>query len=272
MDNPFIRGSLSGLITCTLVQPLDVIKTSIITINKHFSIRESSHYVHSKYGLSGFWRGLRPAAYKAIMGSGLSFTLFEFLKSLVPESSVGFASNSLVASLSRGSIIALLAPLSIIKVRMEAPQVKGYSNVLEGLSSIYLNEGVRGYYQGLGSCLLRDLPFTGLAYAFYEKFSDIAREAFGMNVWIRTGCGAVAGFCATIVTQPFDVIKTRQQFRNLGQEEDFRYKSTLDALLKIYRKEGIFGYTLGLKIRLVERSTGFTVVWFIYERLRSLTC
>ena len=150
MDNPFIRGSLSGLITCTLVQPLDVIKTSIITINKHFSIRESSHYVHSKYGLSGFWRGLRPAAYKAIMGSGLSFTLFEFLKSLVPESSVGFASNSLVASLSRGSIIALLAPLSIIKVRMEAPQVKGYTNVLEGLSSIYLNEGVRGYYQGLG--------------------------------------------------------------------------------------------------------------------------
>ena len=270
MDNSFIRGSFSGLITCAIVQPLDVIKTNIITVNKDFSIRESFRYVHSKYGAIGFWRGMRPAAYKAVMGSGLSFALFESLKALVPKESSGFTSNSLVAVLSRGSTITLMAPLSIIKVRMEAPQITGYSSVSEGFRNIYLNEGVKGYYQGLGSCLLRDLPFTGLAYGFYEKFSDIASTAFGNNVWIRGACGAAAGFTATIITQPFDVIKTRQQFRKMGPEEGYEYKSVSDALVKIYQKEGILGYALGLKIRLVERSTGFAVVWFIYERLKSL--
>jgi solute carrier family 25 protein 38 len=271
MDNPFVRGSVSGLVTCTLVQPFDVIKTNIITVNKEFSIFQSFQYVHQKYGPQGFWRGMRPAGYKAIIGSGMSFSLFETFKALVPPSSTGFASNSLVALVSRGVCITAMAPLSILKVRMEAPQVAGYKTVFEGFQSIYINEGIRGFYQGLGSCLMRDLPFSGLAYGLYEKFYELSSERYGTSIWIRAICGGVAGFTATLLTQPFDVIKTRQQFRKIGDHQNFEYKNLLDALIKIYQQEGIKGFTIGLNIRLVERSTAFAIVWFIYERLKSFS-
>ena len=271
MDNNFIRGSVSGLITCTIVQPLDVIKTNIITVNKSFGIFESYSYVKNRYGLKGFWRGIRPAGYKAVIGSGMSFSFLESLKKIVPVSSVGFMSNTLIAVMSRGFTITVLAPLSIIKVRMEAPQVEGYLTVSDGFRKIYSQEGFKGFYQGIGPSLMRDLPFSGLAYGFYEYFSQVLFNLTGFNnIWLRGAAGAMAGFTATILTQPFDVIKTRQQFKNIGVEESFKYRNTLDALIQILRTEGIAGYTIGLRIRLIERCTGFTIVWFIYERLKEM--
>lgn len=269
MDNNFVRGAVSGLITCSIVQPLDVIKTNIITVDKSFGILQSFAYVKNKYGAMGFWRGMRPASYKALMGSGISFTFFESLKKLVPPSNIGFLSNSLVALTSRGFAITVMSPLSVLKVRMEAPQVQGYQTVSEGLLQIYKHEGFKGFYQGLGPCLMRDLPFTGLAYGFYEYFSALFTSLAGFNsIWLRAASGALGGFTATILTQPFDVIKTRQQFKNISTEDSFKYKNTLDALVQIFKKEGLAGYTVGLKVRLIERSTGFSVVWFIYERLK----
>lgn len=271
MDNNFVRGSVSGLITCAIVQPLDVIKTNIITVDKNFGILQSFSYVKNKYGLMGFWRGIRPASYKALIGSGISFSILESLKKLVPSNNAGFLSNSLVAVASRGLAITIMSPLSVLKVRMEAPQVQGYQTVSEGLALIYKYEGVKGFYQGLGPCLMRDLPFSGLAYGFYEYFSVFFTNLTGVNnIWLRAASGALGGFTATILTQPFDVIKTRQQFKNLSTEDSFKYKNTLDALIQIFNKEGLAGYTVGLKVRLIERSAGFSIVWFIYERLKAI--
>ncbi|OMJ90363.1 hypothetical protein SteCoe_7278 [Stentor coeruleus] len=271
MDNIFFRGSISGIITSTLIQPLDVIKTNILTINKNFSISQSISFVKQQYGISGFWRGLRPACYKGFIGSGISFYYLETLKSLIPTSNIGFTSNSLIAMISRGLTIVSLSPLSIIKVRMEAPHGSGYQSVSEGIFRIYTEEGIKGYYRGLTSCLLRDLPFAGLAYGFYELFSSIFSSMSGSDqpsMKNRTMAGMSAGFTATLLTQPFDIIKTRQQFCHVATHDEHRYKNIFDALIKIYQNEGINGFTVGLKIRLIERSSGFTIVWVIYEKLK----
>ena len=269
MSSNFLCGSVAGLVTCSCVQPLDVIKTNLITLKKSMSILESARYVKEKYGMRGFWRGLQPAAYKGLIGSGMTFSYLEFLKSLL--GSTGFLGNSAIGMVSRGLTIVSLSPLSVIKVRMEAPQVTGYKSVTEGLIKIYQEEGFRAYYKGLGSCLLRDLPFSGLSYGFYELFSEVIGGVLGTdkyNVYSRISSSILAGFTATLLTQPFDIIKTRQQFSHLAPNGDHQYKSILDAILKIYKNEGVKGFTIGLNVRLVERTTGFSVVWFIYERLK----
>ena len=270
MESSFISGSLAGLITCTCVQPLDVIKTNILTLNQSLTIPQSIKYVKSQYGLLGFFRGLRPASYKAFLGSGMSFYYLETFKSLITASS--FFTNSIIAMVSRGLTIVSLSPLSIIKVRMEAPQATAYKSVSDGILRIYKEEGIKGYYKGLTSCLLRDLPFSGLAYAFYQLFKDMINELFGVSntAFTQVLAGAGAGLTATILTQPFDIIKTRQQFSHIAQNKYKSYNSIFDAMKKIYQNEGFKGFTIGLNVRLVERSSGFTIVWFLYEQIKGL--
>lgn len=155
---------------------------------------------------------------------------------------------------------------------MEAPHAVSYSSVTEGIKQIYHQEGFKGYYRGLTSCLLRDLPFAGLAYGFYELFADFISNLIGTeqpSLAVRGFSAGLGGFAATLMTQPFDVIKTRQQFSHIGEVDRHKYRGISDALKKIYINEGIRGFTVGLSIRLIERSTGYGSVWLIYEALKS---
>jgi Mitochondrial carrier protein len=267
----FFCGSVAGMVTSCVVQPLDVIKTNVLTISKPIPISKSFNFVYKQYGLQGFWRGLRPSAYKSFLSSGMTFYSIEAFKSFFPknESKVNkFIHDSMIAVFSRMITSLTLSPLSVIKVRMEAPQSNPYKNVLDGMAQIYKEEGVKGYYSGIGPALLRDLPFSAIAYAFYNQYYMIIQGVVGYSSYNSMISGGLSGFTATLITQPFDIIKTRNQFSHIAKSEDHKYKNILHAAKTIYKKEGLIGFTIGLKIRIIERTLAFSTVWYIYETLK----
>lgn len=267
----FLCGSIAGCITSCLVQPLDVIKTNVLTLNRPMSISKSVRYVYKQYGLVGFWRGLRPSAYKSFLGAGMTFYSIEVFKSAFPQNDSKlsqFLHDSLVAVLSRTVTSFTFSPLSVIKVRMEAPQANAYKSVLDGMIHIYKEEGVRGYYRGIGPALLRDLPFSAIAYSFYNQYKALLITLLGNQNYISMISGGLAGFTATLLTQPFDIIKTRNQFSHIAKDDKHNYKNIVHAMRTIYKNEGISGFTTGLNIRIVERSIAFSSVWFLYETLK----
>ena len=264
----FICGSFAGMLTSCLVQPLDVVKTNVLTLNHPMSISNSIRFVYKQYGMIGFWRGLKPAGYKALCGSGLTFYLIESLKSAFPpnESRINqVVRDSLMAVVYRTITCVALSPLSVIKVRMEAPQANAYKSVYDGMIHIYTEEGVRGYYRGLGPALLRDLPFSAMAFSLYNQYKRFLTEMFGEGPYVSMASGGLAGFTATLITQPFDIIKTRNQFSHIAGEQGHNYKNTAHAFRTIYQQEGLKGFATGLNIRIVERTIAFSCVWFTYE-------
>ena len=63
---------------------------------------------------------------------------------------------------------------------------------------------------------MRDVPFSALQFAFYEKFKvEVrkweARPDGQMSLHIETACGGVAGGLAGFLTTPLDVMKTLLQ-------------------------------------------------------------
>ena len=270
----FICGAIAGCTTSCLVQPLDVVKTNVITLSRPLTILNSVNVVYKQYGLKGFWRGLRPSAYKSFLGSGISFYWLEYFKRTFQRSeskASQFLNDSAVAILSRTITSLTLSPLSVIKVRMEAPQTNPYKNVVDGMIHIYKEEGIKGYYKGIGPALLRDLPFSALAYSFYNQFHHLLEELFGYHKYIPMLSGGLAGFSATLITQPFEIIKTRNQFAHIGGIEAHKYNNIIHAFKTIYATEGVYGFTNALNIRIVERSIAFATVWYIYENLRNYT-
>lgn len=103
-------------------------------------------------------------------------------------------------------------PFTVLKARYESG-LYAYRSVPTAILEMLRTEGWSGLYRGYHVTLIRDVPFSGLYLAFYEHLRN------GLPISNRFTCnlvsGLVAGGLATIVTHPFDVIKTRVQASTL---------------------------------------------------------
>ena len=163
-------------------------------------------------------------------------------------SSSSFVKNNTAASFVSGAVArtiaaVLLSPVAVVKTRMEfAPRGQsGFRNPLHGIFKIARSEGVGGLYSGLFATILRDAPYAGLYFATYQylvhtmdsraaaaasasaataRSAPAPELAEGFSAGIFSSIPAsgknflaamVAGACATLVTQPADLIRTQQQ-------------------------------------------------------------
>lgn len=74
-------------------------------------------------------------------------------------------------------------------------------------------------------------------------------------------CGVIAGLLASVITQPFDVIKTKMQlYPN-------QFNSLLEAVLYVHKKYGYRGYFKGLVPRMLRRTLMAAMAWTVYENV-----
>lgn len=157
-------------------------------------------------------------------------------------------------------------PLDVIKTKLQAQG--GFANrnrnngsysksavMYRGMigtgRTIWQNEGIRGMYRGLGPMLLGYLPTWAVYLSVYEK-TRTYYEDMTNNWWIaRCYSSLTAGACSTVLTNPIWVIKTRLMSQSArgtsdGMRAPWHYTSTLDAVRKMYRSEGIRSFYSGL--------------------------
>ncbi|KAF2184387.1 mitochondrial carrier [Zopfia rhizophila CBS 207.26] len=153
-------------------------------------------------------------------------------------------------------------PLDVIKTRLQAqgsfrprnlarPSRAVYNGLAGTARVIWLEDGFRGMYRGLGPMLLGYIP----TWAVYMSVYDFSKDYFYTrieNKWLsRISASITAGACSTLATNPIWVIKTRlmSQVSARALEEHrppWQYKGTFDAFRKMYRNEGIGAFYSGL--------------------------
>lgn len=73
---------------------------------------------------------------------------------------------------------------------------------------------------------------------------------------------------ATLLTHPFDVVRTRLQLqaagRGIGQH---RYAGVIDAFISIPKEEGVKRLFSGVIPRLLKRTFSSSIVWAAYETI-----
>ena len=84
------------------------------------------------------------------------------------------------------------------------------------MKALVQSKGLTVLWRGLGPTLWRDVPFSGLYWAGFEIFkSHLASDQSPLPPLapITTSfiSGALSGTLSALVTQPFDVLKTRRQ-------------------------------------------------------------
>lgn len=214
------------------------------------------------------WSGLSPTIATAIPATVFYFTAYDNLTYQLRKrmKKNEWAAPMLAGTSARGFGVFLISPLgkSLIKVLdsiySEMIRTKMQSEVISfkqlemAIRTTIKQDGILSMWRGVRATLLRDIPFSGIYWTLYEFLKSKMLIKTGRNktsFQISLACGMISGSVAAIATNPFDVIKTRQQI-TLGHisRNDIGSVSvpnnSLSAVFKeIVKKNGIRGLYAG---------------------------
>jgi len=136
-------------------------------------------------------------------------------------------------------------PLDLVKNRMQVMKaVEGAARPSSAsvLMNVIKNEGVFTLYNGLSAGLLRQATYTttrlGVYTWLFENFSSSDGKPPGF--FVKAGLGMSAGATGAFVGTPAEVALIRMTSDgNLPAEQRRNYKSVFDAILRIFREEGL---------------------------------
>jgi len=148
-----------------------------------------------------------------------------------------------------------------------APPPVAYTSIVHALRHIYATEGVRGLFSGWGVTVLRDAPYSGLYLLGYARLKQhIAASEWGGAVSPTLQhliAGGTAALGATVVTHPFDVIRTRVQMVPTSTGS----ATHAFKLRNILSDEGALSLGRGFVPRIAKRATQTALVWTLYEEI-----
>ncbi|KAL8942740.1 MAG: hypothetical protein Q9216_001488 [Gyalolechia sp. 2 TL-2023] len=291
----FIAGLSTGILSASLLQPADLLKTRVQQASSTTLLHTFRDVTRGPNSLRQLWRGTLPSVIRTGFGSALYFSSLNALRQHVFQSnlltSAGVVSipnanvrnssslpqlsnlaNLTTGAIARASAGLIMMPITVIKVRYES-NLYSYKSLLGAGSAILRHEGIKGFFSGFGATAIRDAPYAGLYVVFYEQskrrlsqLKDATNSSFGemkrtSSVPINFVSGVLAAGLATAITNPFDAIKTRLQL------VPGKYANMVQASRQMVREEGFRSLFDGLGLRMGRKAISSALAWTLYEEL-----
>ena len=147
------------------------------------------------------------------------FGVYEELKEVSTSATSQPSFPALVAMASTSGFLGGVAgnPADILNVRMQndaalpAAERRNYKHAIDGLLRMIREEGVTSLFRGVWPNSARAVLMTASQLASYDIFKKelLERAKMGDNLYTHFTASFMAGFVATTVCSPVDVIKTR---------------------------------------------------------------
>ncbi|PLB42677.1 putative mitochondrial carrier protein [Aspergillus candidus] len=231
---PYLHAMLAGGTggTCgdMLMHSLDTVKTrqqgDPTFPPKYHSMTSSYATIYRQEGLMrGLYGGVTPALWGSFPGTVIFFGMYEFTKRKMIDAGItpdlAYLSGGFFADLAASVVY---VPSEVLKTRLQLqgrfnnphfPQSGyNYRGTTDALRTIIRQEGFSALFYGYKATIFRDLPFSALQFAFYEREHRMAIDWMGsrdIGLGLEILTAATAGGMAGVITCPMDVVKTRVQ-------------------------------------------------------------
>ncbi|KAJ3161918.1 hypothetical protein HDU88_007149 [Geranomyces variabilis] len=263
LAQPFVVGGLSGMAATAVIQPVDMIKVRVqlagegkMNVHAH-PIRIATEII-KRDSFSSLYRGLsagllRQATYTTAR-LGLFNTFLGMAKDYNGSDKVSFAQRA-AAGLAAGGLGAIVGnPADLALIRMQSdgtlPVEKraNYRGVGDALVRITRQEGPLALWNGAGPTVARAMALNLGMLTTYSQTKHYLDELIGSGAASSFGSSAVAGFFASALSLPFDMVKTRLQKQRPDANGLMPYKGTFDCAAKIIKTEGILSFYRGFPV------------------------
>jgi len=193
-------------------------------------------------GVLGLYSGLSAALLRQMTYSTTRFGIYEELKTYFSTSTTAPSLPSLMAMASVSGFAGGWAgnPADVLNVRMQndaslpLSQRHNYRNAIDGAIRMTREEGWKSLFRGVWPNSARAVLMTVSQLASYDEFKKLLLSYTPLDDGLATHFSAsfLAGFVATTICSPVDVIKTR-----VMSSSD--KKGLLKILADLYRAEGV---------------------------------
>lgn len=223
----------------------------------------------------------------------------EHKKRGIGDGSVGMLSSLVVAALAGCVNVLLTNPIWVVVTRMQthtktlkkskpccseltSSEKSSHATVepppfatSHAIQEVYDEAGLWGFWRGVFPTLIM-VSNPSIQFMLYETMLKKIKERRALRKKDNSGVtaleifllGALAKLGATIVTYPLLVVKARLQAKQVTTgDKRHHYKGTLDAILKMIRYEGFYGFYKGMGTKIVQSVLAAAVLFMIKEEL-----
>ncbi|KAJ5129407.1 uncharacterized protein N7515_005446 [Penicillium bovifimosum] len=255
---PFWFGGSASCFAAAVTHPLDLVKVRLQTRapDAPKTMLGTFGHVVKNNGFTGLYSGLSAAMLRQITYSTTRFGIYEELKSRISTPEAGTPSML--------TLIGIASASGFIGVRCSASpaQRRNYRNALHGLVQMTRTEGLASLFRGVWPNSTRAILMTASQLASYDTFKRMCIDKVGMadNLSTHFTASFMAGFVATTVCSPVDVIKTRIMSASHAEGKS---QSIVSLLRDICRKEGL-GWTFRGWVPSFIRLGPHTIATFLF--------
>ncbi|KAI7864914.1 mitochondrial carrier domain-containing protein [Spinellus fusiger] len=272
-----VSGALAGLASAFVTCPLDVVKTRLQNQGRvqpgqvaYQGTLGTLSRIWCDEGIRGLYRGLGPTIFGYLPTWAIYFTVYDYCKNTWSNRD-GHQEKSWVvhitSAMTAGAASTTLTnPLWVIKTRFMTQTSRTdyqYKNTLDAFVTIARQEGIRGFYKGLGSSLI-GISHVAVQFPLYEKLKSILQTDHNsppgsMTILLSSSFSKMA---ASMATYPHEVIRTRLQNQ---AKKPFKYNGIFHALKVIAREEGFRGFYKGMSANLLRTVPSSAITILTYE-------
>merc|ERR1719233_1151130 len=268
-------GVLSCGITHTLVTPLDLVKCRLqVDKEKYKSLGNGFKLTVAEQGVRGLFLGWAPTLIGYSMQGLCKFGFYEFFKNvyanLIGEENTYLYKTSLyLASSASAEFFAdiALSPMEACKVRMQTSALGTFPTTLRGaFPAILKAEGVNGFYKSLVPLWGRQIPYTMMKFACFERTVEAiyanlvpkprAECSKGEQLIVTFAAGYIAGVFCAVVSHPADTVVS------------YMNKAPGAGIGAAVKDLGFAGLWQGLGPRIIMIGTLTALQWFIYDGVK----
>lgn len=157
-------------------------------------------------------------------------------KSLTSGGIAGAVSRTATAPLERLKILMQMQSLPTSQIR--------YNGMWDATVQIVRKEGPLAFWRGNATNVIRIAPYSAIGFFTFERLKSIFKQDKPDSAWMRIVAGGMAGGCASAVTYPLDLVRTRLTLQ--GQTTLVKYNGIFHALGSVVKTEGVFALYKGI--------------------------
>ncbi|CAF1631849.1 unnamed protein product [Adineta ricciae] len=220
-------------------------------------------------GIRSLWSGLPPTLVMSLPNTVIYFTTYEQLKCFMgyKRTNVNPVIPGIAGGLARMLAVLVTSPLELIRTKKMSEKLS-YSELLNMLKGSIESDGLRSLWRGLIPTIWRDLPFSIFYWSTYERLKLSIMKKFSTSPTLSAFySGATAGALATVLTHPFDTVKSIRQVQ-LGNNQTQVTNRTLSILRQMLQERGIQSWYKGLIPRLLKVSPACAIMISTIEFFR----
>merc|ERR1712228_682304 len=266
-------GLLSCGLTHTAVTPLDLVKCRLqVNKEKYKNLGNGFKITYAESGARGLVLGWAPTAIGYSMQGICKFGFYELFKNVYSgiigeENTYLYRTSLYLAASASAEFFAdiALAPMEAVKVRVQTQP--GFATTLrEGAPKLYAAEGINGFYKGLPPLWMRQIPYTMMKFACFERTVEAlykyvvpkprAECKKSEQLVVTFAAGYIAGVFCAIVSHPADTVVSKLN-NDVGS-----------TAIGAAKELGMKGLWKGLGPRIIMIGTLTALQWFIYDSVK----